>query len=237
MRAVFSLAIVFFLTALISTAISQEDSRDYWIDKGFQCDCKGSGSVSLCDKAEAYFENALHASPPCTDEAPKGDQSCARAWFGKGEALIDNPRNYPEDIEIPINKSAYYEAIECFDRALEIVPEYAEAWIAKSESLSVLGKEETQESKIEEALYCSNRAIEIDPQNSDAWNSEGMAYFCEYFITGNKESPTKALDALDEAIRIDSCNTEALQNKAIVLSTMLRQSEADEYEARAASCN
>ncbi|MFQ6072921.1 MAG: tetratricopeptide repeat protein [Methanosarcinales archaeon] len=53
----------------------------------------------------------------------------------------------------------YEDAIECFDKALEIDPKYAYAWVDKGKALDNLGK-------YKNAIECFDKALEIDP-NSD----------------------------------------------------------------------
>jgi len=58
----------------------------------------------------------------------------------------------------------YNAAIDCYNRAIEIDPNYASAW-NKGNSLRDLGKND-------EAIECYNRAIEIDPNYASAWNNK-----------------------------------------------------------------
>jgi len=66
------------------------------------------------------------------------------------------------------NLGKFDEAIVCFDRALEINPEYAEAWYNKGFALGNLGK-------FDEAIVCYDRALEINPEYAEAWNNKGVA--------------------------------------------------------------
>ena len=60
------------------------------------------------------------------------------------------------------------EAIKCYDMALEINPQHAEAWFNKGVSLDSLGR-------FDEAIKCYDRALEINPQDADAWFGKAMA--------------------------------------------------------------
>jgi len=223
MKARFAL-IFFFFIVLSSSVASQENQKSYWINKGLEMNCKETNSsASDCYQAEIYFDKAIQMDPLCSDEASEGNQLCAKAWCEKGFAVSNNPDNYPEDQNKPINKSAYYVAINCFDKALQLNPSYAKALIGKSEALSILGAAETQESKIKDAITCSNMAIEIEPENSDAWNSKGMAYYASKDI----ENRRKALDYFMQALDYDKCNTEARENIAIVLDEVSLPSNSE----------
>ncbi len=59
-----------------------------------------------------------------------------------------------------LNLGNYEEAIKCYDKAIEIEPNNAEAWNNKG---IVLGRL----SKYEEAIACYDKAIEIEPDYAD----------------------------------------------------------------------
>ena len=58
------------------------------------------------------------------------------------------------------------EAIECYDKALEINPQNADAYYKKGLSLSTI-------EKYAEAIECYDKALEINPQNADAYYKKG----------------------------------------------------------------
>jgi len=62
----------------------------------------------------------------------------------------------------------YDEAIECYDKAIEIDPENPVMWNNKGLALNALGK-------YEQAIACYDKIIGIDPNDADAWNSKGLA--------------------------------------------------------------
>ena len=63
-------------------------------------------------------------------------------------------------------RKKYEKAIECYDKALEINPNYAEAWNNKGVALSKLRR-------YEEAIECFNRALKINQNDAEAWNNKG----------------------------------------------------------------
>ena len=75
---------------------------------------------------------------------------------------------------MPIIKKAYrytilatmMRAIECYDKALEINPQNADAYYKKGLSLSTI-------EKYAEAIECYDKALEINPQNADAYYKKG----------------------------------------------------------------
>ncbi|MCH7764620.1 MAG: tetratricopeptide repeat protein [Candidatus Marinimicrobia bacterium] len=64
-------------------------------------------------------------------------------------------------------KEQFELALKAFEMAIEIKPDYGEAWHNKSVTLSQLGRND-------EALKTIERAIEIKPDYADAWNNKGI---------------------------------------------------------------
>jgi tetratricopeptide (TPR) repeat protein len=86
-----------------------------------------------------------------------------------------------------LNKSE--EAIKAYDKAIEINPEYLEAWNNKGVALSKINKSE-------EAIKAYDKEIEIDQNNSLAWYNRA----CIYSLINNKD---KAICDLKEAVELD----------------------------------
>jgi tetratricopeptide (TPR) repeat protein len=61
----------------------------------------------------------------------------------------------------------YDEAIQAFDKAIEINPQDAVVWFFKGAALSELGK-------YDEANQAFDKAIEINPQDAEAWYYKGL---------------------------------------------------------------
>jgi len=59
------------------------------------------------------------------------------------------------------NSGRYAEAIGCYDKALEIDPQFAKAWVNKGATLILLKRHQ-------EALQCFDKALAIDPKNEYA---------------------------------------------------------------------
>lgn len=76
-----------------------------------------------------------------------------KQWYVKGNNWVGVKR-YPK-------------ALTCYDKALKINPNYAEAWQAKGYVL-------TQLQENEKALACYDRAIELQPQQFFAWLARGL---------------------------------------------------------------
>ena len=78
------------------------------------------------------------------------------------EATFDAPGDKKEELT--------KKAIKNYDRAIEINPEYAEAWNQKGAALLFIQKPE-------EAIVCFDKALEIDKEHGYAWYNKGAALY------------------------------------------------------------
>src|SRR3989339_803850 len=130
-------------------------------------------------------------------ENNKSSINTAKDWFDKGIALIKS------------NK--YKEAIECFDKAIEIDPQNEGAWYNKGFALANL-------KKYKEAIICLEKEIEIRPQLSskvnptlaEAWYREGSSLF-------HSHNFEEAIGCFDRAIELKPLYKEAWHFKGITL--------------------
>ncbi|UCE38429.1 MAG: tetratricopeptide repeat protein [Thermoplasmata archaeon] len=94
--------------------------------------------------------------------------------------LIAQGRKYMKNRE-------FDKALSCFDRVLELDPQYLDAWSAKGdlmlqmsrdevslEKLVIEGRLHMEKREFDLALGCFERALELDPQCLDAWSSKGI---------------------------------------------------------------
>jgi|WetSurMetagenome_2_1015567.scaffolds.fasta_scaffold00586_1 tetratricopeptide (TPR) repeat protein len=79
-------------------------------------------------------------------------QLTALDWGNKGADLF--------------GQGKYDEALQAFNKAIEINPQLAGAWTGKGYGLKALGR-------YDEAVQAFDKAIEINPQDADAWNDKG----------------------------------------------------------------
>jgi tetratricopeptide (TPR) repeat protein len=75
------------------------------------------------------------------------------------------------DNDEPIEEQSkfFWEALKCFDKALEIDPNYTHAWVSKG--LAFFNKKD-----YDQALMCYDKALEIDPNYTHALNNKGYAW-------------------------------------------------------------
>jgi tetratricopeptide (TPR) repeat protein len=113
----------------------------------------------------------------------------------------------------------HQDALESFDKALELDAEYADAWNSRSIVLCALGR-------LAEALESFDRALELDPKNAVAWNGRGMALY-------DLQRLAEALESFDRALELDPKNAVAWNNRGGALDHLGRLAEALESFDRA----
>lgn len=116
--------------------------------------------------------------------------------------------NEPQDLknkEQTIKTNIKEEALQAYNRAIDIQPTDVSAWYNKGITLAALGRND-------EALHAFDRAIEIKPDLHQAWYNKGL-------ILRHLEHPftNKTLQAFDRAIEIKPDYAEAWLGKAHVI--------------------
>jgi tetratricopeptide (TPR) repeat protein len=125
------------------------------------------------------------------EEEPLSD---AEAWNNKGMVLA--------------YQGKYDDAIQAFDQAIKVDPQYSEAWYDKGYVLAYQGK-------YDDAIQAYDQAIKVNPQYSEAWNNKGYALIS---LGRNEEG----LQACNKALEIDPNNAMARANKAWALNNLGR---------------
>ena len=126
-----------------------------------------------------------------------------------GNAVYLTRRGYDEAMAkgevIPIDEKAFnYEVASAYyTGAIELKPDYEEAWNNKGNALYSLGK-------VDDAIKCYDKAIEIHPEYAEAWNNKGTAL-------KKKGLEDEALRCYNRAIEIDSEYKDAWMNKGNTL--------------------
>jgi tetratricopeptide (TPR) repeat protein len=110
------------------------------------------------------------------------------------------------------------QAIQCYDKAIEIDPNYVDAWYEKGNALYGL-----------ESIQCYDKAIEIDPKYAKAWYGKGntllaLSYVDAYANKGDALSMigkyNEAIQCYDKAIEIDPKYAKAWYGKAHCLDQL-----------------
>jgi tetratricopeptide (TPR) repeat protein len=106
----------------------------------------------------------------------------------------------------------YAKAIASYDKALEIKPDFHEAWHNRGTALDDLGR-------LEEAIASYDKALEIKPDLHEAWNNRGIAL-------RNLGRLEEAIASYDKALEIKPDKHEAWNNRGSALARLERLEEA-----------
>lgn len=130
----------------------------------------------------------------------RGEDDIANSWLEKGIQLYEN--------------ESYEKAQECFDKAITIDPNNADAFYNKG--LAVLMEEDGD---LDEALRLFIKATEINSLHYKSWSYVGAVYA----MIGN---PEEGLKYVDKAIEMNASWAEGYHNKGVVLYYLHKREEA-----------
>lgn len=103
-------------------------------------------------------------------------------------------------------------AIRSCDRAIEVSPRRANAWIDRSEALWSGGR-------LDEAIESLDRALALDPKSIDAWR-------CKSALLITREQPREAIACCNAGLRHDPTAGELWNNKGVALLHLQESDEA-----------
>jgi tetratricopeptide (TPR) repeat protein len=106
-----------------------------------------------------------------------------------------------------LSQRKYDEAIQAYDKAIELNPEYSD-WYHKGIALASQGKHD-------EAIQAYDKAIELNPKYSDAWINKGNILFCQHKYN-------ETVQALEKGFKLNPLN----------FLLMSRQTASNYYLAR-----
>lgn len=143
------------------------------------------------------------------------------------EELTGEPLNLPEEEE---ETAAYYsikgvtymnlgdldQAIQCFDKALELDPGWYEALNNKANVLLALGR-------IPESIDCLNKAIGMMPKGDPSYIISLIGLGANNIALGNVE---KGMGYFDEVLRLDPDNLHGLVKKGFILAMLEEHHES-----------
>ena len=124
--------------------------------------------------------------------------SSSEEWFERGKEAY--------------NAGRYGEALEAFDEAIRLDPDYALPWHGKGTVLRSL-------SRYGEALEAYDEAIRLDPDYALPWNGKGT-------VLRSLGRYGEALEAFDESLRLDPDCALPWNGKGVVLRSLSRYGEA-----------
>jgi tetratricopeptide (TPR) repeat protein len=133
----------------------------------------------------------------------------AKLWNNRGTALA--------------NLGKHQQAIECFDKAIEINPNDVNIWNSKGTALANLGKHQ-------QAIECFDKAIEINPNDVNIWNSKGTAF---HYLSKYQQ----AIECFDKAIEVNPNDADAWSAKGHSLNNLKKYHQAIECFDKAIEIN
>lgn len=112
-------------------------------------------------------------------------------WFDKGVAIQEEEK--------------YTEALACFQKAIDIKPDFIPAWVYKGICLEQL-------KQYEAAIACYDQAIQINPDVADLWYNKGTTY-CQL------KRYNDALVCFDRVLEMEPDNAIAQTTRSLLLAT------------------
>ena len=137
----------------------------------------------------------------CSDSPPES----AATWNENGTSLY--------------SKGKYSEALQAFDKAIELNPTIPQIWYNKGNALFI-------QDRYDEAVTAYDKVVELNPQYAYAWFAKGRAlnYLKKY---------DEALLCFNKSIELNPRDFEAWINKGKVLDALGRTIESNEAFAKA----
>ncbi|HVN05692.1 MAG TPA: tetratricopeptide repeat protein, partial [Bryobacteraceae bacterium] len=119
------------------------------------------------------------------------------------------------------------EAIQCFEEAIALRPDYTEARQNLSKSCCTLGSAFAERKMRAEAAACFRLAVEMDPLNAAAWNNLGV------MLRADPQRAQEAVACFEKAVEIDPAHADAWNNLGNVRRGQERVAEAIECARKA----
>jgi tetratricopeptide (TPR) repeat protein len=155
----------------------------------------------------------------------------AQAYFQSGK--LDAPDPPKPTPGIP-------DAIDTYQRALDIDPTNARAWAEKARiqtySVTMLSNDADRRKRLQEALDSINKAVELNPDDSNVHAIRAFVLDWNASYASDTEAPNILKEAEGEAVRayqLDPQNPLALAFYAEVLLDQQKWSQAEQYATRA----
>ncbi|MFQ6107817.1 MAG: tetratricopeptide repeat protein [Thermoplasmata archaeon] len=123
-------------------------------------------------------------------------------------------------------KSKVHEALGEMEEALECAKKAAEYNVGDSELWLALGNVLARMGRTKEEIECYDRAIGLDKRFVRAWNNKGIALH-------SLGKYRDAIECYDRVLEMDSSNVQALNNKGAALKKLGRETEALKLYERA----
>ncbi len=130
----------------------------------------------------------------------------ANSWYHKG-------------VDLYYKHGKYQEALQSFDRVLEIEPDHAGAWNGRGICLKELGR-------YEEAIQCFNKVIAINPSDEEVHYNRGEALEKLGKSNGDLKLFEEAIKSFDAVLNLNPYHVYAWNYRGVCLKELGRYEEA-----------
>lgn len=147
-----------------------------------------------------------------------------------GHAPVNVEQNVPEEAAEAFNQGVqlgrlrrYDEAIEFYDKAIAIRPDYTKAIFNKAVALQMLNR-------LEEAILAYDQVLAVNPGDPEAWSNKGIA------LRGMGRTQ-EAIECYDQALSLNPGDAGLWSNRGIALRSLGMVGEAIESYDQALKIN
>lgn len=117
----------------------------------------------------------------------------------------------------------YHDALASYNKAIELKPDYAEAWNNRGVALGHL-------KRYEEAFLSYQRSIELMPNNAEVWSNRGV-------MLRDLKRYEEALASYERAIKVNPKHAKSWSNRGVALNDLKHHEEALTCYVRAIELN
>jgi CheY-like chemotaxis protein len=166
-------------------------------------------------------------SRPATDKVPAGDapartvNTAEAASPGLFDRMFGKTANsfYHKGVDLYYKHGKFQDALQSFDRVLEIEPDHVGAWNGRGICLKELGR-------YEEAIQCFNKVISINPGDEEVYYNRGEAQEKLGKSNGDLKLFEEAIKSFDAVLNLNPHHVYAWNYRGVCLKELGRYEEA-----------
>jgi PAS domain S-box-containing protein len=160
----------------------------------------------------AGFQEEIAQGKQKTGE--KGSTGIFDRMFGKTTGAW-----YRKGVDLYYKHGKFQEAIQCFDRVIEIEPNHSGAWNGRGVCLKELGR-------YEEAIQCFEKVISLNPNDEEVYYNKGEALEKLGKALGDYKLFEEAIKAFDIVINMNPYQVYAWNYRGVCLKELGKYEEA-----------
>ena len=221
----YSLAISLTNQSLFLTASNQPQAALQFTEEAFRI-ARENGYTSLANTIEEILQDIRNK----VSIHPASSNNLNNVLSVMDNKEIKNDLKKSEDVDTWFSRgvasekiSKYEEAIQAYDKALEINPKFFYAWDGKGNILSKMGR-------YEEAIHSYYKALEINPEYANSWDGRGD-------VLSKLGRYIEAIQSYDKALEINPGYLDSWYSKGNVLYMLGRYEEAIQAYDKALEIN